>query len=737
MEQKKLIELLGEMSLEEKVNQLFQGHGSFYKGSGLLTGPSREQGYTEKSIQEAGSVLSISGAAKLKEIQKNHMEKHPHHIPLLFMADIINGYHTIFPIPLAQGAAFHPEIAKIGAEVAARESAAAGLHITFSPMVDLVRDARWGRVMESTGEDVFLNCEYAKALVEGYQGINPKDPGKIGACIKHFAAYGAPAGGRDYNNVELSERTLRDNYLPAYEAAIKAGALLVMTSFNTLNRIPSSANQWLMKKVLRDEMGFEGVLISDWGAIEEISRHDIAQDKREAAKLALEAGVDIDMMTTCYTDFLKELVEAGEIEVALLNEAVLRVLELKNKLGLFENPYKDADEEAEKNLLLCKEHRDKAREAAEETFVLLENDGILPLGRDEKVAFIGPYGAEKNMLGVWSLFGKEEDSVSIKEAVEAKGIRTVFEKGCDIINPGERMTGFVDRIYENNISLEEAAEMLKRAVEAAKHADKVILCIGEHMAQTGEGASRADITIPDIQKKLLSEVFDVNKNIAVVLFNGRPLDIREIKELSKAILVVWMPGTEGGSAIANILYGEKSPCGKLPMSFPYSVGQVPIHYDEFRTGRFYDGSNKADRFVSRYMDIPNTPLYPFGYGLTYTTFIYSKVVLSSNKLIKGKKISASVKVKNSGNMEAAEVIQMYIRDDKGSVVRPVRELKGFRKLVLKPGEEKEVFFWVTEEMLRFHNINMDYITEEGTFTIYLGGDSTTENSATLTYDFIL
>ncbi|MDE6714337.1 MAG: beta-glucosidase, partial [Lachnospiraceae bacterium] len=411
MEREKLEALLKEMTLEEKINQLFQLHGSFFEDGTVATGPAAEQGFSERSIQELGSVLGAIGADSLKRIQKNHMEKHPHQIPLLFMADIINGYKTIFPIPLAQGAAFNEEVARTGAEVAAREASAAGIHVTFSPMVDLVRDARWGRVLESNGEDVYLNSVYAKALVEGYQGDDPKAEGKIAACVKHFAAYGAPTAGRDYNNVELSERTLRDDYLPAYEAAIKAGALLVMTSFNTLNRIPSTANQWLMRKVLREEMGFQGVLISDWAAIEEIAKHDLAVDKKEAAVLALKAGTDIDMMTNCYCAYLKEAIEAGEVSEALLDEAVLRVLELKNKLGLFENPYKNADAEQEKKWILCEEHRRKSRKAAEETFVLLENDHMLPLKETERVAFIGPYVDEKKILGFWSIFGEAKDAV--------------------------------------------------------------------------------------------------------------------------------------------------------------------------------------------------------------------------------------------------------------------------------------------------------------------------------------
>ena len=727
MEQQKLLELLDEMTLDEKIGQLFQGNGGFYEGDSIATGPASEQGFSEQTIREAGSVLSIVGAGNVKQIQKSHMEKHPHHIPLIFMADVINGYRTVFPIPLAQGAAFDPQVARTGAEVAAREASAAGVQVTFSPMVDLVRDARWGRVMESTGEDVFLNSVYAKALVEGYQGDDPKKPGKIGACVKHFAAYGAPVAGRDYNNVELSERTLRDDYLPAYEAAVKAGALLVMTSFNTLNRIPSSANKWLMREVLRGEMGFQGTVISDWAAIEEIMYHGIAKDRKEAAQLALAAGTDIDMMTTCYSNYLKELIEEGKVDEKLLDEAVLRVLELKNKLGLFENPYKDADEEAEKELLLCKDHRDKARKAAKETFVLLENDGILPLKKEEKVAFIGPYTEEKAIIGAWSIFAREEDSVSVKEGITAYGGNAIFEKGCELLSPGTSIQGMNKR-YMGTGSAEDEKKSLLRAVNAAAEADKVVLCIGEHMAQTGEAASRAEITISENQMKLLEEISAVNQNVVVVLFNGRPLDLRRVKALAKAILVVWMPGTEGGSAIAEVLYGQTPPGGKLPMSFPYAVGQVPVFYSEFRTGRRMNPENPENRFQSKYMDIPNEPLYPFGYGLSYTDFSYSDVKLTGEELLSGGELTASVIVKNTGKTGGSEVVQMYIRDELASVARPVRELKGFQKVWLDPGEEKEVSFVITEDMLKFHDINMNYRAEEGNFTIFIGGDSRTGNA---------
>lgn len=729
MEQSKLQELLKDMSLEEKINQLFQGAGYFYEDGTVSTGPVADQGYSEKTFREAGSVLGIVGAKTLHKLQEQHMKNHPHHIPMVFMADIINGYKTIFPIPLAQGAAFNPEIARKGAEVAAAEAAATGLHVTFSPMVDMAKDARWGRVMESTGEDAFLNSQYAKAMVEGYQGENPAAPGKIGACVKHFAAYGAPTAGREYNTVELSERTLRDEYFLAYQAAIDAGVTLVMTSFNTLNRIPSSANKWLMRDVLRKEMGFDGVLISDWAAIEEIMNHGAAGNRKEAAKLAMEAGVDMDMVTTCYCNYLKELIEEGAVSEGLLDEAVMRVLKLKNLLGLFENPFKDGSEESEKALLLCDKHRKIAREAAAETFVLLKNEEQQqPLQKDETVAFIGPYTMRQETNGSWSIFGETKDNVTIREGVEAKKAKAVFAKGCEILNAGERIIGFSSK-DSNQTPIEEAAKMQEEALELAKNAQKVVLCIGEHFMHTGEAASRGDITVPRIQLDLLREVSRVNKNVSVVLFTGRPLDIREIQPYAKSILVVWMPGTEGGNAIADVLYGDKTPSGKLPMCFPYAVGQVPVFYNEFRTGRHYDGKPTDNRFVSMYLDMPNDPLYTFGYGLTYTDFTYSDITLSKKEFTEGETLTASIKVKNTGKRAGAQVMQMYITDDASSVVRPVRELKGFEKIWLEAGQEKEVTFTITTDLLKFHDIDMNYVAEPGTFHVYIGDSSKAETAA--------
>lgn len=737
MEHQKLVELLQDMSLSEKAEQLLQVGGYYLEKEGVVTGPENAVGYTQEEIDQAGTVLGVIGAAKLKTIQKNYMEKQPHHIPLIFMADIINGYRTVFPIPLAQGCSFDPELAKKAAQIAAKESAAAGLHLTFSPMVDLVRDARWGRVMESTGEDPWLNRQFARAIVEGYQGEKTKDggadlkkKGKIAACVKHYAAYGAPTAGRDYNTVELSERTLRDDYLPSYQEAVEAGAAMVMTSFNTLDRIPSSGNKKLMREILREEMGFQGVVISDWAAIEEMVNHGIAADRKEAARLAIEAGVDIDMCTTCYCRNLENLVQEGVISQKLVDEAVLRVLELKNRLGLFENPYKDADEQAEKELILCKEHRDVARVAAADTFVLLKNEGILPLSKDDKkTAYIGPQIENKQISGSWSMFAKDEDAVTVAAALKERGIDAPTAKGSAILDNNRGLEMFGEALdYQKDET--EAKALLREAVSLAEKADKVVLAIGEHRSQTGEAASRAQIEIPACQMELFRAVQAVNPNVIVVLFSGRPLDIREISQKAKAVLAVWQPGTEGGNAILDVLYGDVNPSGKLAMSFPWCTGQVPVFYNEMHTGRPYE-EGMTDKYLSRYLDIPNKPLYPFGYGLSYTSFEISPVKLSSDTLQKGEGacLSASVKVKNTGSLAGREVVQLYVQDHTACVARPVRELKGVRKICLEPGEEKEAVFIITEEMLSFTDINMKFASEAGRFSIYVGNSSETKNEA--------
>ena len=730
MQQEKLLALFGELSLEEKIGELFQVPPFFFDG-GNATGPAEEMGICSEDIRVAGSCLSLIGAQKIAQIQKLHMENHPHHIPMLFMADIINGYRTVFPIPLAQGCTFDPDMTEKCAAIAARESAASGIHVTFSPMVDLVRDARWGRVMESTGEDPYLNGLMAAAMVRGYQGQDREHigKGKVAACVKHFAGYGAPDGGRDYNTVELSQRTLRQDYLPGYQAAIDAGAALVMTSFNTLDRVPSSANAWLMRQVLRKEMGFDGVLISDWAAIQELIAHGIAEDALQAASLAMNAGVDIDMATPVYIKNLKALVESGRVSEALIDEAALRVLMLKNKLGLFENPYKDASEADEQSMLMCESHREAARSCAEKTFVLLKNEeALLPLNPEETVAFIGPYADSRFISGAWSIFGEDEDCVTLREGVQGMvpGAKAVFAPGCTLVDPGVEIMGFQKKMPRETLDPETA---LAEAVRLASTADKVVLLLGEPRDYSGECASRSELTLPKCQMKLLEQVCEVNSKVCVVLFNGRPLDLRQVSEEAQAVLEAWLPGTEGGSALARVLYGLESPSGKLSMSMPFCVGQVPVYYNHMRTGRPLLGDYRTTKFCSQYLDIPNEPLYPFGYGLSYTSFAYSGVTLDRSSLHKGETLRASIRVTNTGTRTGTETVQLYIQDVAGSVTRPVRELKGFRKLTLAPGESGEVAFDITEQMLRFYTISGDYASEPGTFRVFIGPDSRAEQQA--------
>lgn len=723
--------LLDSLSLEEKIGQLVQLPAQF-QNEEMATGPMAQMGLTQEDVLLAGSYLSVIGAKKLRPVQERFMARHPHHIPLLFMADIINGYRTAFPIPLAQSCAFDPALVEECASIAAKETAAAGVHVTFSPMADLCRDARWGRVMEGGGEDPFLSGQTAAAMVRGYQGKNIGEKGRIAACLKHFAGYGAPEGGRDYNTVELSERTLREDYLPAYQAAVDAGCALVMPSFNTLDRVPSAANEWLLKDVLRGEMGFSGMVISDWSAVAELIPHGVARDEREAAFLALRAGVDMDMASPVYIKNLKALVEAGMVPVQWVDEAALRVLTLKNKLGLFENPYKDLDEKEEEALVLCPAHRQAARECAEKTFVLLKNeDGLLPLNAPEKTAWIGPYVHSKELKGAWSIFARDEDALSIKEALSfhEKTKAAPTAPGCNIADPDCPVMGFMAPVQETEVDGEEA---LKEAVRLAKQAETVVLALGEHRECTGEAASRGELTLPKCQLRLLDEVSRVNPNVAVLLFTGRPLDIRAVRKKARAILLCWLPGTEGAEAAVRTVLGESSPSGRLSMAFPYCVGQLPLHYNHLRTGRPYAGDHKASRFGSKYQDIPNEPLYPFGFGLSYTAFAYGPVTLSKNEMKKGDGLTASVTVTNVGKRPGTETAQMYISDDFASVARPVRALKGFQKVTLRPGESREISFAIDESMLRFWDIGMTYTSEPGDFHVFIGPDCRTENGASFT-----
>ena len=724
--------LLEDMSLQEKIDQLLQLTADFYGKTDrdVVTGPASELGISMEDIDLAGSVLNGTGAKALMQIQDAYMDRHPHHIPLLFMMDVIHGYRTIFPAPIAQGASFDPEMSKRAASVAAREASAAGIHVVFSPMVDLVRDPRWGRVMESTGEDPYLNSRFAAAQIHGFQGDDMKEDGKVCGCIKHFAGYGGAEAGREYNTVQISEHTFREYYLPSYEAGIKAGAGMVMTSFNTVNDIPATINQKLMRQMLREEMGFDGVLISDYAAILETVAHGASSDKKDAAHKALLAGVDIDMVTGCYAGELATLVKEGTIPESLIDESVLRILQLKNQLGLFEHPHKDADPEKEARYILCPEHRALAREAAAASCVLLKNDKVLPIRPSQKVAFIGPYIDNYEICSSWAVTGHPEDSVTIRQAAKEllPDSDLTFCHGTSLLPRDHVFAGFAEpnraeEFYADVFADPEKA--LADAVAAAKAADVVILCLGEHYLQTGEATSRTELSLPENQMELFYAVRTANPNVAVVLFNGRPLLLDKLSRDAAAILEAWFPGTEGGHAILDLLTGTKNPSGKLPMTFPRNMGQIPIYYNHFSTGRPLTGTD-PQRFVSKYTDAPNTPLFPFGYGLSYTEFSYSDVSLSSDSLTSEDSITASVQLKNTGACTGTEVVQLYIQDVAASTVRPVRELKGFTRITLTPGETQTVSFRISEAELAFHRADGSYGTEPGAFRVWIGGSSATE-----------
>lgn len=704
MEKIKLQELLNDMSVQEKVEQLIQLYGEFFGDIEVMTGPVLNFPRLEpKKPYRVGSILGESGAKHLIELQNAMMEKQPHHIPAIFMLDVIHGYKTAFPVPIALGSSFNPELAKECASVAAKECSSAGIHVTFSPMVDLVRDSRWGRVMESTGEDVWLNSEMAKAQVEGFQGDDVSKKGKVGACVKHFAAYGAAVAGRDYNVTEISNHTLYEDYLPSYKAAVDAGVKLVMTAFNTIDRKPCTTNKKLLRDLLRDEWGFKGVVISDYGAIQETIAHSTSLDHRDSAKKAIEAGCDIDMVSRSYIEHLEDLINSGEVDIKLLDEAVMRVLELKNDLGLFENPYKDADPEGEKALCFCEEHQKLSRRAAEETTVLLKNDGALPLNKSKKTVFVGSLSDSKLITGSWAISVDREKTVSLAQALNEL---------------------YGDADIEIFASDEASDEMLL----AVKNADTVVLCLGEDQTKTGESMSISDISLCKSHQALFEEVYKANNNTVVLLFGGRPLALPEIAEKTNALLTAWLPGSCGSYAVADILYGKINPSGRLSMSFPYSTGQLPISYSLFSTGRPKPKKFGFVPFASNYMDVPNVPLYPFGHGLSYSKISYSPVTLSSDKLTNDSKIIASVTIKNESDIEAFEPVQLYFRDVKGSVVRPLRELKGVQKIKLLPNEEKTVSFEISEPMLRFYDADMNYKSEKGEFTLWIGSTSETQNS---------
>ena len=713
MKQEQILELLNKMTLDEKIGQMIQ----------IKVNEARNE--NKDLIYNVGSILNSVGAKNVKKIQSEYLSKNRLKIPLLFMADIINGYKTIFPSPLAQGCSWNIEVIRRIAEISRNESAFAGVNVNFSPMVDLVRDARWGRCFESVGgEDPFLAKIYAKIIVDEYQKKMNDNKLMQASCVKHFAAYGAVEAGREYNTVDMSKRELMEYYMPGYKSAIDSGAQMVMTSFNIINGIPATVNNWLLKDTLRKKWKFDGVIITDYTSMLECINHGIAKDEEDVAKKAIDAGVDIEMISTCYIDSLKKLVKENKISMAQIDEAVLRILNLKNKLGLFENPYGFADENMEKKYVFSLKNLEQATKLTEETIVLLKNkNNILPLNSNKRVALIGPYSNNRAISSSWSIFVENENTKTLKEIFEKKLGKKNFEysEGCKLLKKQEleQLLKVQPEEIRNNMEQYEDGD-IQGVIEVANKADIIILAIGEHYLQTGEGCSRSNIEISKIQQNLLDELYKLNKPIVAVLFNGRPLQLNNIENKLDAIIEAWLPGTNGAEAIFNILYGKSNPSAKLTMSFPQNVGQCPIYYNHYNTGR---PDKTGSRYESKYIDIPTESFYPFGYGLSYSKFVYSNLRLDTNILKRNSKIILKVNVKNDSSIAGKEVIQLYIQDLVGSVVRPVKELKAFKKEYFLPYEEKEIIFEINEEMLKFYNENLEYKAEPGMFKIFVGTNS--------------
>lgn len=713
-----LKKLMDSLTLKEKIGQLVQLDGGFFGAEGVSTGPCAELGIEPWVVENVGSALNVLGAEKVQELQKRHLEHS--RIPLLFMADVVYGYKTSYPIPLALACSWDMKLVQQCAENTACEAAADGAQVTFSPMVDVVRDARWGRCMESPGEDPYLNSCYAQAMVKGFQ--NDFTPGKsMASCVKHYAGYGAVEAGREYNTVDMSRWRLMQEYLPPYQAAVDAGCKMVMTAFTTIEGIPATANQWLMQDVLRKKWGFDGVVITDYAAIQELVVHGVAENNADAAKLAMDAGVDIDMKTSCYPNHLEELLKQGVVSQEQIDQAVWRILTLKNELGLFENPYCGLRSVEQGEWI---SHRQLARKAAQESMVLLQNKkDVLPIRQGEKVALIGPYADSKELNGIWAIYADRKQVVTLKTAFEERLDAEHLQSaaGCELMDdytPIMNLGAGVHRILKDS-----PEEELHRCIELAKWADVVVFAVGEHKLQSGESGSRTDISLPAIQQQWIEQVLPYAKKTVVLLFNGRPLELTKLSAETDAILECWFPGTEGGHAIVDLLMGDAAPSGKLTTSFPYHVGQEPLYYAQFSTGRPVRKSNSSDRFTSRYLDCPNGALFPFGHGLSYHKVAYSDLRLSDTVLHSGGLITAQVKVQNAGNVAGDEIVQLYIRDRVGSVVRPMQDLKGFQRVHLDAKECRTVTFEITEEMLKFYNAALEYKVEQGMFDVMVGSSS--------------
>lgn len=697
----KVDSVLSMMTLEEKVGQM-----TLYTSHFDQTGPTVREGYKEDIRNgRVGAIFNAYGAEFNRNLQEIAVEESRLGIPLLFGYDVVHGHKTIFPIPLGEAASWDKELMYKTARVAALEASAQGLHWTFAPMIDISRDPRWGRIAESGGEDTYLNSVVARQKVKGFQGMDLDSTSTILSTAKHFAAYGGAKAGRDYHTVDISDRTLREVYLPPFEVAVEAGAGSFMTAFNEIGGVPATSSEYLLEDILREEWGFDGFVVSDYTAVNELIPHGVAADSAEAGVLAVKAGVDMDMQGAIYHKHLPDLIEQRVVSEEEIDQAVRRILRYKFKLGLFKDPYKYSDEQREEELVLSEEHLALARETARESMVLLKNENeLLPLDKNiGSLAVIGPLADnQEHLIGPWSAAGDYSDAVTLVDGIKevaSSQTQINYARGVDINS--EDKSGFSE------------------AVQAANQSDAVILALGEEKLMSGEAASRSEIGLPGIQQDLIREIIKTGKPVILVLMNGRPLDLSWEDENVPAILETWFAGTMAGPAIADILFGEENPSGKLPVTFPRALGQVPIHYNMKNTGR----PISENKYTSKYLDIPNSPLYPFGYGLSYTTFEYSDIVLDKNVLSGSDSLQATVEVTNTGNMEGEEIIQLYIRDITASVTRPVKELKSFKKISLKAGESREVTFNIDREDLKFYDIDMNWTAEPGEFKVFIGTNS--------------
>ena len=734
--------LMKKMTVEEKIGQL-----NLPVTGEITTGQAKSSDVAKKIEQGlVGGLFNLKGVAKIRDVQKLAVENSRLGIPLLFGMDVIHGYETIFPIPLGLSCTWDMKAIQKSARIAAVEASADGISWTFSPMVDISRDPRWGRVSEGNGEDPFLGGAIAKAMVLGYQGDKLNDQLKrndeIMACVKHFALYGAGEAGRDYNTVDMSRNRMFNEYLYPYQAAVDAGVGSVMASFNEVDGVPATANKWLMTDVLRKQWGFNGFVVTDFTGIAEMVAHGIG-DLQTVSARALNAGVDMDMVSEGFVGTLKKSLTEGKITMKTLDTACRRILEAKYKLGLFDDPYKYCDLSRPARDIFTKEHRDAARKIASESFVLLKNEPaktgqapLLPLQKKGTVAVIGPLAnTRSNMPGTWSVAARLNDYPSLYEGLKemmAGKVNITYAKGSNLIGDAayeERATMFGRSLNRDNRT---DKELLEEALKVAADADIIVAALGESSEMSGESSSRTDLNIPDVQHTLLEALLKTGKPVVLTLFTGRPLRLTWEQENVPAILNVWFGGSEAAYAIGDVLFGDVNPSGKLTMTFPKNVGQIPLFYNHKNTGRPLQEGKWFEKFRSSYLDVDNEPLYPFGYGLSYTTFQYSDIALSASAMGQDGSITAAVTVTNTGKRDGAEVVQLYIRDLVGSITRPVKELKGFEKIFLKAGESKTVTFKITPELLRFYDYDLKQVAEPGDFDVMIGGDSRNVRSARLT-----